>query len=207
MGPGNQTALLSAKALKYDPYRQTFEKRLARFLSWQWRVTALGGHARPYRVAELLDAVGQEIAVRHPNWTRERLEKALDTLQEDGVIAHWQYDRWDEAMVERRGWAALWRESTLLIDPPAAVIDHYRQARLPSTGPAPDPVEELPESLDELGRLIKERRIKRGLNQAQAATALNVTQSYISKLERGKVPDVTPSAAFRLRLLDWLASA
>jgi hypothetical protein len=207
MGPGNQTALLSAKALKYDPYRQTFEKRLARFLSWQWRVTALGGHARPYRVAELLDAVGQEIDVRHPNWTRERLEKALDTLQEDGVIAHWQYDRWDEAAVERRGWAALWRESTLLIDPPAAVVDHYRQARPPLAGPAPAPVEELPESLDELGRLIKERRIRRGLNQAQAATALNVTQSYISKLERGKVPDVTPSAGFRLRLLEWLTGA
>ncbi len=207
MGPGNQTALLSAKALKYDPYRQTFEKRLARFLSWQWRVSALGGHARPYRVAELLDAVGQEIDARHPNWTRERLEKALDTLQEDGVIAHWQYDRWDEAAVERRGWAALWRESTLLIDPPAAVVDHYRQARLPLSGPVPGPVEELPESLDELGQLIKERRTRRGLNQGQTATALGVTQSYISKLERGKVPDVTPSAAFRLRLLDWLAGA
>lgn len=207
LGPGNQTALLSAKALKYDPYRQTFEKRLARFLSWQWRVNALGGQSRPYRVAELLEAVGQEIAARHPNWTRERLERALDTLQDDGVIAHWQYDRWDEAAVERRGWTAHWRESTLLIDPPAAVVDHYRQARLPLAGPAPEPVDELPESLDEIGRLIKERRTRRGLNQAQAASALGVTQGYISKLERGKLPDVTPSAAFRRRLLDWLASA
>ena len=209
MGPGNQTALLSAKALKYDPYRQTFEKRLARFLSWQWRVTALGGHARPYRVAELLDAVGKEIDERHPNWTRERLEKALDTLQEDGVIAQWQYDRWDESAVERRGWAELWRESTLLIDPPAVVVDHYRQARLPlpSADPSPAPIEELPDSPDELGRLIKERRTRRGLNQAQAGAALGVTQGYISKLERGKVPDVTPSAAFRHRLRDWLANA
>ncbi len=209
MGPGNQTALLSAKALKYDPYRQTFEKRLARFLSWQWRVTALGGHTRPYRVAELLDAVGKEIDGRHPNWTRERLEKALDTLQEDGVIAQWQYDRWDESAVERRGWAELWRESTLLIDPPAVVTDHHRQARLPLplAASTPDPIGELPDSPDELGQLIKERRTRRGLNQAQAGAALGVTQGYISKLERGKVPDITPSAAFRRRLRHWLANA
>ena len=206
LGPGNQTALLSAKALKYDPYRQTFEKRLARFLSWQWRVTALGGRARPYRMAELLDAAGKEIDERHPNWTRERMERALDTLQEDGVIARWQYDRWDESAVERRGWAALWRESTLLIDPPAAVMDHYLQARLPLAEPDSPPAEDLPESPDELGRIIKERRMRRGLNQAQAGVALGVTQGYISKLERGKVPDVIPSAAFRRRLLDWLAN-
>ncbi|MDP9375761.1 MAG: helix-turn-helix domain-containing protein [Chloroflexota bacterium] len=208
MGPGNQTALLSAKALKYDPYRQTFEKRLARFLSWQWRVNALGAHARPYRVDELLDAVGKEIDGRHPNWTRERLEKALDTLQEDGVIAHWQYDRWDETAVERRGWVRRWRESTLLIDPPAVVVEHYRQAHLPVLQAESSPVlvEDLPDSPDELGRLIKNRRTRLGLNQAQAGAALGVTQGYISKLERGKVPDVTPSAAFRRRLRDWLAN-
>ena len=59
-----------------------------------------------------------------PNWTRERLEKALDTLQEGGVIAHWQYDRWDETAVERRGWVGLWGESDLLIAPPDVVVEH-----------------------------------------------------------------------------------
>lgn len=42
-GPGRQTALLSAKALAYDPYRQTWEKRLTRYLSWQWRCAAHAG--------------------------------------------------------------------------------------------------------------------------------------------------------------------
>ena len=31
-GPGRQTALLSAQALHYDPLRQTWEKRLTRYL-------------------------------------------------------------------------------------------------------------------------------------------------------------------------------
>ncbi|HEX5501584.1 MAG TPA: hypothetical protein VFW96_03110, partial [Thermomicrobiales bacterium] len=57
LGPGHQTALLSAMALKYDPYRQTWEKRLARYLSWQWRTKARNSdYLRPYRVATLLDA-------------------------------------------------------------------------------------------------------------------------------------------------------
>ena len=42
-GPGRQTALLSARALAYDPYRQVWEKRLLRYLSWQWRNAPMGG--------------------------------------------------------------------------------------------------------------------------------------------------------------------
>jgi transcriptional regulator with XRE-family HTH domain len=127
-----------------------------------------------------------------PNWTRERLEKALDTLQEGGVIAHWQYDRWDETAVERRGWVGRWRESTLLIAPPAVVVDHYRQARPPllRAESSQVPVKDLPDSPDELGQLIKNRRARLGLNQAQAGDALGATPGYISKLERGKVPDI-----------------
>jgi hypothetical protein len=37
---GRQTALLPAKVLEYDPYRQTWTKRLGRYLSWRWRVQA-----------------------------------------------------------------------------------------------------------------------------------------------------------------------
>lgn len=48
LGPGAKTTLLSARALKYDPYRQTLEKRLARYFSWQWAAgdTGDGGDAR-----------------------------------------------------------------------------------------------------------------------------------------------------------------
>ncbi len=87
-------------------------------------------------------------------------------------------------------------------------MEHYRQAHLPLLQAESSPVlvEDLPDSPDELGRLIKNRRTRLGLNQAQVGAALGVTQGYISKLERGKVPDVTPSAAFRRRLRDWLAN-
>ena len=80
-GPGRQSAMLSAKALAYDPYRQKWEKRLARYLSYQWRCRAHNGdYLQPFRVATLLDATGAELDRRDPARTRTRLEKALDTL-------------------------------------------------------------------------------------------------------------------------------
>ncbi len=96
---------MSAKAVQYDPYRQKWEKRLARYLSWQWRIQASRtGYSRPYRVNTLLEVVGEENGPQRPHLIRNRLEKALDCLQEDKLIASWQYERWDEEMGGRPGW-------------------------------------------------------------------------------------------------------
>jgi hypothetical protein len=200
LGPGSQTALLSAMALKYDPYRQIWEKRLARYLSWQWRTKARNAqYLQPYRVATLLDAVGKGLDARRPAVTRERLEKALDTLQRDGVIAAWQYERWEESLANQRGWGQLWIEATLLIEPPAAVKERY-QPLVRHRPPAPSAA--LPERL---GERIRRRRKELGLNQQAVGEALGVTQAYVSMLERGRIPDETPSPAFRKRLEAWLA--
>ena len=203
MGPGNQTTLLSAMALKYDPYRQVWEKRLARYVSWQWRSTAGDARARrPFHVDALLDAAGKEIDPRRPAVTRERLEKALDTLEEDGVIASWHYERWDDTLARHRGWMEDWRSCTVLIAPPSVVTDHLQS-------PAREPALALPADAlaqpERLGERIRARRVALGLNQSQAAAALGASQGYISKLERGKLTDETPSPAFRKRLGDWLA--
>ena len=56
----------------------------------------------------------------------DRLEKALDTLQQDGVIASWQYDRWDEAIAQQRGWGQVWTQATLLLDPPQVIRETYK---------------------------------------------------------------------------------
>ncbi len=126
-GPGRQTALLSAKAIQYDPYRQRWEKRLARYFSWQWRIKARSGdYSRPYRVATLLEAVEEELNIQRPGVTRERLEKALEMLMDDRVIASWQYDRWDEKHAEGRGWAKIWLEATIMVEPPAEIQETYK---------------------------------------------------------------------------------
>ncbi len=217
LGPGNQTALLSARALRYDPYRQVWEKRLARFLSWQWRATADGSvDGQIYTVGELLNAVGKEVDTRRPTETRDRLDRALDTLAEDGVIASWNYRDWREPANGQRGWVADWLESEVLVAPPDVVAAHYRQLGLPiallpagaveaaPSNPAPPA---LPPSPEAIGVLIKATRKARGdLTQADVAAALGVTQGFISKLERGHgagrhLADIS----FRQRLAAWLA--
>jgi hypothetical protein len=198
MGPGRQTALLSARALQYDPYRETWEKRLTRYLSYQWRVRASGGnYLQPFRVSTLLEAVGERIDARHPNRTKERLEEALNTLANDGVFARWQYDRWDESRVERRGWLADWCQALVLVEPPAVVVEAYRSIeRHEATAPR-----RLPAPTGALGDQLKAHRQRRGLSQRAAARELAIAQSYFGMLERN---EVTPSTEVQARLRTWL---
>ncbi len=119
-GPGRQTALLSIKALSYDPKRRAPEKRLTRYLSWQWRIRAKSGkYLDPYRIQTILDAVDQKIdnTTRNKARIRERIEKALDHLKDDGVIANWQYHK------EMRG--NDWVHSLVIIEPPADFVNYY----------------------------------------------------------------------------------
>ena len=125
-GAGRQTGLLFQKALHYDPLRRKWEKRLTRYISWHWRAVARSGNfVQTYRVQTLLEAVGETVNERYPAKTRARLEKALDTLQADTVIAHWEYARWDEAITERRGWADEWLLATITIEAPDAIKEYY----------------------------------------------------------------------------------
>ncbi len=217
LGPGNQTALLSARALRYDRYRQVWEKRLARFLSWQWRAAADSSvDGQMYTVGELLNAVGKEVDARRPTETRDRLERALDTLSEDGVIAGWNYRNWQEPAYGQRGWVLDWLETEVLVMPPAVVAAQYRQFSLPITLLATGSIEAsppesapppLPPSPETVGALIKATRKSRGnLTQADVAAALGVTQGFVSKLERGQgAGRHLTDPDFRQRLVAWLA--
>ncbi len=219
-GPGSHTALLSATALKYDPYRQQFEKRLARYLSWQWRITAGSiGTSRPFRLVTLLGAVNHTPKRSRPGVTRDRLEQALDTLHRDGVIAGWRYEDWDESRAPARGWLDGWLGSMLLINPPPVVLEQYQA--LPHRGgrdleplalPAPSalatqratPAPSTPAD-GSLSARMKAHRREKGWNQERAAADLGVTQGYWSRLERGAADRDTLPEEMRVRLESWLA--
>jgi len=204
MGPGSQTALLSARALKYDPYRQVSEKRLARFLSWQWRtVGTRDQQTRLYRVQTLLDAVGKATDFRYPHRTRDRLEKALDTLKDDAVIAAWHYAGWDEDVAAKRGWLDHWLAGMVLIEPPA-VVQGARPAPSLALAQSGKPGIGQATPVGELMALVRGRRQELRLSQALVAGTLGVTQSYFSKLERGAAGDKQVSADLKQRLIGWL---
>jgi hypothetical protein len=92
-GPGRQVALLAAKALTYKPKSEKYEKRLARYFSWQWRINASRAeYLQPYRVSTLLRAITLSANERFPDRTRSRFEGALDRLMNDHLIRTWQYE-------------------------------------------------------------------------------------------------------------------
>ena len=125
-GPGRQTALLSCKALQYDFYRQKWEKRIARYLAWLWRINR-GNKKEGLRVEKLLAAASMEIDQARPGRTRDRLEKALDQLKADGVITTWEYEDFKEALTARRGWGQRWLDSKVIITAPKEILQHYEK--------------------------------------------------------------------------------
>ncbi len=180
-GPGRQTALLSAKALVYDPYRQRWEKRLARYLSYQWRCRAHNdNYLQPLRVATLLEAVGVKGELRYPARIREHLERTLDVLQRDRIIATWQYDRWDESLTAHPGWAQHWFQATILIEPPDSIRETYQRLVRHEV-----PTQRALTPADTLGACLTRRRQALGLSQIQAAEQIGVSPSYLNRLERG----------------------
>ncbi|HEX2912179.1 MAG TPA: helix-turn-helix transcriptional regulator [Chloroflexia bacterium] len=211
LGPSRQVTLLSSRAVAYDPYRQKWEKRLTRYLSWQWRIKASQGETtHPYRVRTLLQAVGVKLQAGRPYRIKERLEKALDTLRQDKVMAQWQYDPsgWNEEWVEERGWAQHWEQSLVIIELPEIIREAYQKIeagraeynRAKETAALP-PAHQKEASI---AKALRERRKALGLSQLELAERLEVTQGYLSKLEKGQA---TATPALLKRLKAWLAAS
>jgi hypothetical protein len=191
-GAGRQTALLSARALAYDPYRQVWEKRLLRYFSWQWRTRAhAGAYGQVYRVDTLLEAIGEAVNPRRAAWQKARLEKALDTILADGGLAAWQYQ---ELHVTQ------WWRSTVVLEPPEVIRATYQRLARHEV----PPTRALP-AAPTLGERLKRRRLALGLSQIQAAEQLKISQAYLSLLERGVKTHL--SAALQRKTWIWLGEA
>jgi hypothetical protein len=188
-GAGRQTALLSARALAYDPYRQVWEKRLLRYLSWQWRTRAhAGAYGQVYRVDTLLEAIGEAVNPRRAAWQKARLEKALDTILADGGLAAWQYQELNVTQ---------WWRSTVVLEPPELIRATYQRLARHEAPPA----RALP-AAPTLGEQLKRRRLALGLSQIQAAEQLEISQAYLSLLERGAKTHLSAALQRKTRL--WL---
>ncbi len=182
-GIGRQTALLSARALSYNPYLQAGEKRLARYLSWQWRCQAGNGCGpKVYRVGTLLDVIGEKPNLRNPHRSRERMERLLEVLLKDEIVASWQYERWNEDNFSRRGWLDEWLDSTLILEPPAEIQEQYKsliKSEMKKLAIAPLA------SANFYGEQLRQRRQELGISQAQLAEQLGMHQTAVNRIERG----------------------
>lgn len=118
------TAQLLQPVMAYDPYRQRMAMRLGIYLASQWRIRASSrNYEQPWRVKTLLAGASLDLPERNLQRFRDQLENALDQLQEDGVIAAWEYER-DSALPDRQ-WFPLWLDWTVRITPPQEIVEHY----------------------------------------------------------------------------------
>jgi len=194
-GPGRQIALLAAKALAYDPHRQNWEKRLTRFLSWQWRYDG-GGQTQSaiFSVPALLEVVGgRQDDEKRPGRLRDHLEKAFDTLQQDRVISGWGYAA--EEVERSKGWVQRWLHQQVRLDPPKEVQEFYRSIdrQLEGTAAAPTTT---------LGDRVRRQRKFLGVSQEEAAAQLGISQGYLSQVECGRITTVGRRLSERLE--NWL---
>lgn len=121
-----QTGLIAQKALAYDPTRERIEKRLAKYLAFQYRLNAGRADTVMLRVATLLENCGLEPDRRNPVRTSDRLEAALDRLQHDRVLARWAYaDPEARNNLPARAWLDEWLAMVITIDFPEELAEHY----------------------------------------------------------------------------------
>ena len=205
-GSGRQVALLPIQALQYNPYRQKWEKTLIRYLSWRWRTQARrGDYLQPHKISTLLEVTGQEMNERTPSRTRDRLEQAFDTLLQDGVIAAWHYEKWDESIVSTNGWARIWENSTVLIEPPELIKEHYRpierNRKVQHKSLDKPKLVDKQTDIGNIGEQIRTIRKNFGFTLLQVAEELDISVSYLSNIEREiKVP----SNKIQKRVTNWL---
>jgi hypothetical protein len=112
IGPNYRAAWLLQQALHYDPYHEKWEKRLARYFTFQMRMNAdFGGTTIKRTIGTLIDELALPINRNDPDKTKKRFEKAMNQLRKDGIISSWgPEERYYQDMEQypRRNWLESW---------------------------------------------------------------------------------------------------
>lgn len=206
---GHSTLLQSQKALSYNYYTQKEEKRLTRFLAWEWG-TVPGDTTRRYKVATLLELIHRDIDKKHPNVTLQRIESALDQLQTDSVIKKWCYEK-DEDYSNSNYWLNHWLENYVVIEAPDSYIVEieskfgisqkqdqlYKLLAKPAEDANIDEAN-LPDNI-KFARRFKKKRESSGSSIRDIAKILDISKSTVLRIEQGKI-----SGKLQPKLDEWM---
>ncbi|GEM_PF-6589062 len=106
--PNIQIAWLVQQALAYDPYREVWEKRLARYFLFHLRLHAGGGGSSiAPTIGRLIRSLSLPLDERHPERSRARFEDAMNRLCADSQIDEWFYEPSNPELPARR-WLLTW---------------------------------------------------------------------------------------------------
>lgn len=124
-GANRQVAWLLQQVLSYDPYHETWEKRLARYFTFHMRINSTkGGVIIEREVGKIIEELSLPVNQRDPDRTRKRFEKAMDRLQADLLVSEWIYVS-DNPPLPKRKWLPTWLQYRIRIAATSALQNHY----------------------------------------------------------------------------------
>lgn len=177
-GAGTKTGLIHKKIAEYDYYRNFWEKRLGNYLAWIWRTGQnKADFLVPSGVGTLINQIGEENKLKRPRSIRNRLENALDRLENDGVIKSWQYKSIDESILTGKNWFQTWLNHKLIIEPPIEILEEYSKIKKIKIKKEPKKF-----NFREILKIIKEKK----LSQLKIAEELRIPPEILAGILTGK---------------------
>ncbi|MDQ6600912.1 helix-turn-helix domain-containing protein [Bacillus salipaludis] len=226
-GSQKSSGMLALKTLEYHPIKQKYHKRLARYLSWQWRIRQKSAdYLRAYHIGGdkgLLKVMDLDVNPRYGSRIKEQFEEILDTLQNDGIIKEWSYKEQDiEQQIEQeRNWFAnTWLKARVQIIPPTDItgigddrdlllIDDYDYETVNISsmlkGMTQQEAAAAKEAIEEKSvspESIHNERTKRGLSILEAANEMGMSHSTLSRYERNLIK--RPYKENLQKMKEWL---
>ncbi|MCA1042005.1 hypothetical protein LCM00_21125 [Bacillus infantis] len=129
VGPNQSIGILDLKVFQYSHFTQREQKRLARYLNFQWKIrTIKRSLQQPFKVSTLLKVM--DISSRYNGvQIRDKFETILDELQKDEVIKNWAYsEEVNETKVGKKGWInQYWSKLSVTILPTDMVVEENQK--------------------------------------------------------------------------------
>jgi hypothetical protein len=133
-----QTAVMLRQILKYHSQNEQHEKRLGRYLTFQFRINAHKHNCIVHRtMGVLLEQAGINPDLKNPARTRERIENALKQLQKDNIIGRYSLIVEDtpearsiQQQIDQRTyhWWDLYSKQMWDIEPPNEIRETYTKS-------------------------------------------------------------------------------
>ncbi len=136
-GANRQVAWLLQRVLEYDPYHQMWEKRLGRYFTFHMHIDSRQSMIMTCEILELIEELSLPINTRDPEKTRQRMEKALNYLKNDGVISSWQYDPGNPKLPARK-WLETWLRAKIQVSVLVVFSHRDRAVLTEKSGIVPD---------------------------------------------------------------------